>query len=212
MNRIALKFSALWLMVCIAYGQGALANVPGGGNTGANVTLTDNGSTVVLANGIITATVTKSSAIVTSMLYKGFQFVSSKSGQANIYFSMDGGTTYQNPSNCVYTIVTQTTDMVDVSCKHFYVSTDPHALDIDIHYVLRRGASGLYVYAVLTHPASYPATTMGEWRMVWWQPTDPQTRATSCWRISTWTPCAMARSRRPTIFRSPRSRRFRKSL
>jgi rhamnogalacturonan endolyase len=59
---------------------------------------------------------------------------------------------------------------VDVSCKHYYKSGDPHALDIDIHFVMRRGASGLYVYAVLTHPASYAATTFDEWRMVWQLP------------------------------------------
>ena len=57
--------------------------------------------------------------------------------------------------------------MVDLGCKHAYEPSDPHAVDIDIHYVLRRGKPGLYVYAILSHPASYPATGIGEWRIVW---------------------------------------------
>jgi rhamnogalacturonan endolyase len=40
-------------------------------------------------------------------------------------------------------------------------------VDIDAHFVLRRGASGIYCYAILNHPASYPDTGFGEWRMVW---------------------------------------------
>ena len=176
----AILKTIVFCLLCLALTDSASANVPGGGTgTGANVTLTNGSTTAVLANGIITATVTKANATVTSMLYKGFQVVSSQSGAANVYFSFDGGTSYQNPSNCVFTVVTQTTDMVDVSCKHFYTSSDQHVLDIDIHYVLRRGASGLYVYAVLTHAAAYagttsPATTFGEWRMVWWVPRDPK--------------------------------------
>jgi rhamnogalacturonan endolyase len=56
--------------------------------------------------------------------------------------------------------------MVDVSCKHGYMKGDPHATDIDIHYVLRQGNTGLYAYAVLNHEPTYPALTLGEWRMV----------------------------------------------
>jgi len=41
------------------------ANIPGGGpGTGPNVTLTDNGSTVTIANGIIILVCTKSSATI----------------------------------------------------------------------------------------------------------------------------------------------------
>lgn len=139
------------------------ANVPGGGSGGANVTLTDNGTTVVLANGIISATIVKAEAKITALTYNGFQMIDPK----GLYWSMDGGTSYQNPANCVYTVVTNTSAMVDISCKHIYASGDPHVVDIDIHYVLRQGNTGLYVYAVLSHPASYAAFSVGEWRMVY---------------------------------------------
>ena len=150
------------------HGALAQANIPGGGDTGPDVTLTDHGSTVVLDNGVITATLVKTNARVASILYQGFQMVAT---DRQVYFSMDGGSSYEQPSNCVYSIKTQTPDMIDISLKHFY-TTQPHKFDIDIHYVLRRGNTGLYVYAILDHPASYGATSVGEWRMVWWMPHD----------------------------------------
>ena len=122
-------------------GAVVLANVPGGGDAGPDVSLRDNGSTVVLDNGVVAATIVKTSARVASLLYQAFQMVAT---DRQVYFSMDGGSSYEQPSNCVYSIKIQTPDMVDISLKHFY-TTQPHKFDIDIHYVLRRGNTGLYV-------------------------------------------------------------------
>jgi rhamnogalacturonan endolyase len=153
----------------------AFANNPGGGTgTGANVTLSNPGGnittgTVTLANGIMSATINVSNATISSLTYNGFQTVASSGDQ--IYFSMDGGNTFQEPSGCVLSVIANTTDMVDVSLKSTYnpnnTAANNHPEDIDIHYVLRRGNTGLYAYAILNHPASYPALSMGEWRMVW---------------------------------------------
>ena len=144
------------------------ANDPGGGapGVGANVTLSSTSSTVTLSNGVITAVIQKSSGKVSSYLFNGTQMVD----PANpIYYSMDGGANYSQPSNCVYSVTTQTSDMVDVSFKRTWNNTSGYkqAFDIDLHYVLRRGDTGLYAYAILDHPASYPATSVGEWRIVW---------------------------------------------
>lgn len=133
---------------------------------GPDVTLTDNGAAVVLANGIVTATVTKSNAKITSLMYRGYQMVNTASN-GYIYYSMAGP--YEQPSNCVYSIKTLTPDMVDISMKR---TRSAHNVDIEIHYVLRRGDSGLYTYAILDHPANYPAAGIGEWRMVWKFPSD----------------------------------------
>ena len=57
-----------------------------------DVVLTDQGSTVTLANGNVTATITKSNAKVTSLIYQGHQMVNTSSN-GYIYFSMDGGAT-----------------------------------------------------------------------------------------------------------------------
>ena len=144
------------------------ANDPGGGaaGVGANVTLTTTGTTATLDNGVINAVIDKATGRVTSYKLNGTQMVD----PANpIYYSMDGGSSYENPSGCVYSVTASSTDMVDISCKRTWNATAgyKHVFDIDLHYVLRRGDTGLYAYAILDHPAAYPAATVGEWRIVW---------------------------------------------
>lgn len=132
----------------------------------AQVTLTDNGTTVTLANGIISAIIQKNNGQIRSMMYAGFETV-----MGNIYYSMDGGSSFQTPGPCDFSVTTQTPDLIDLSFFQAY-STQPHVLDIDIHYVLRSGDSGVYTYAVLSHPGSYAATGVAEWRQVWKLPHD----------------------------------------
>jgi hypothetical protein len=79
---------------------------------------------------------------------------------------MDGPPHYRVPAHCIYSVKTQTPDLVDIGMKSVW-RNEAQAFDIEIHYVLKRGASGLYSYAILDHPADYPATSYGEWRMVW---------------------------------------------
>jgi rhamnogalacturonan endolyase len=150
----------------------ASANDPGGGTNGvgANVTLSLSGGSAILANGIITATINTNNAQVTSYLFNGIP-VMDTSGRT-IYYSMDGGTSYENPGNCVYSVTTSNADMVDISCKETWANNTNrvHVFDIDCHFVLRRGDTGLYEYAILAHPSTYPATSVGEWRIVWWLP------------------------------------------
>jgi rhamnogalacturonan endolyase len=139
--------------------------------TAADVTLTDNGSTVTLDNGVVAATITKSSAKIVSYIYNGYQMVDPS---GNIYYSMDGGASYEQPSHCVYSVKINTADLIDLSFKRVYDASlgDKHVFDIEVHYVLKRGDSGVYAYAILDHPAGYAATSVGEWRMVWKLPRD----------------------------------------
>jgi len=128
-----------------------------------SATLTDNGTTISLNNGIVNITIQKTNGQVTSYLYKGFQLTT-----GNIYYSMDGGSNYRQPANCVFSVKTNTADLIDVSFKSIWTAQlRPQAFDIDIHYVLQKGKSGIYTYAILDHPANYPATSVGEWRTVW---------------------------------------------
>ena len=157
--------------IIFAAGNVVFANDPGGGTNGlgADVTLTDNGSSVTLANGVVTATIDKGSGKITSMLYGGRQVVQSG---GNVYYSMDGDDGYRDMSSCAYVIKTNTADMVDVSFRQTWNGSLPYAFDIEAHWVLRRGNSGLYAYALLDHPANYPSTTNVEWRCVWKFPND----------------------------------------
>ncbi|GAC1666793.1 MAG: hypothetical protein NVS9B4_22550 [Candidatus Acidiferrum sp.] len=143
-----------------------VASLQAGSSAYAQVTLTDNGSSVTLDNGVISADIQKNNGQITSMMFAGFQTV-----MGNIYYSMDGGVTYQTPGPCIFSVTTQTPDLVDLSFFQPY-TTQPHVMDIDIHYVLRTGDSGVYTYAVLSHPGSYAATSVGEWRQVWKLPHD----------------------------------------
>lgn len=131
-----------------------------------DVQLTDNGATVTLANGFLVATIAKSSAKIASLVYRGFQMVNTSSN-GQIYYSLAGP--YEQPSNCVFSIKTLTPDMVDVGMTRVLSA---HNVDIEIHYVLRRGDSGLYTYAILNHPPDYPTASLSEWRMVWKLPND----------------------------------------
>src|SRR5260370_33587471 len=97
----------LAIFVFAMRGAVVLANVPGGGDAGPDVSLRDNESTVVLDNGVVAATIVKTSARVASLLYQGFQMVAT---DRQVYFSMDGGSSYEQPSNCVYSIKIQTPD------------------------------------------------------------------------------------------------------
>src|SRR5205823_6463203 len=101
---------------------------------------------------------------ISSLKFRHTEMV--RPGGGNIYFSMDGGANYRTPSGCVFLVKNKVPEMVDVACKRIW-NHEPQAFDIEIHYVLRRGDSGVYVYALLDHPANYPATGYGEWRMVW---------------------------------------------
>jgi rhamnogalacturonan endolyase len=160
MEVVAMK---AWITVCKLF-LGLL--ICGGSAAYAEVTLTDNGTTVTLANGIVTATIGKNNGQITSMKLGTLETVS-----GNVYYSMDGGSSYQQPGPCVYSMTTLTADMADLSFFQVYTNQS-HAFDIDIHYVMRSADSGVYSYAVLSHPASYPATSVGEWRTVWKHPRD----------------------------------------
>jgi rhamnogalacturonan endolyase len=114
------------------------------------VTLVDNGPSVTLANGIVTATIQKNNGQITSMTLGNLQTVN-----GNVYYSMDGGSSYQTAGPCTFSITSQSPDLVDLSFFQVYTN-QRHALDIDIHYVLQSGDSGVYSYAILSHVASRP--------------------------------------------------------
>jgi rhamnogalacturonan endolyase len=126
----------------------------------APVTLEESGPNATLSNGVLTAVLSKSKASIAALRYRGFDML--RAG----YYSMDGGRNYRTPANCRYKVKICTPDLVDVGMTRVWHG-EPQAFDIEIHYVLRRGEAGLYTYALLDHPAAYPATGVSEWRMVW---------------------------------------------
>ncbi len=147
-------------MVCAGGGwSAARGNVPGGGDFGPAVTLVQRGGIATLANGIVTVEINTANASVKGIDYHGRQMVSQDGRHRSIYFSRDGGQEYEVPDHCFYSVTTQTPDTVDISCKHVFApAEDKHAWDADVHYVLRRGASGLYIYVICSHKPAYPCS------------------------------------------------------
>ncbi len=129
------------------------------------VRLEESGDRAVLSNGLLTATINKWKARIESLRFREVEML--RDG----YYSMDGGRDYRTPAGCRFTVKTNTPELVDVGMRRVW-SNEPQAFDIEIHYVLKQGDSGLYTYALLDHPASYPAGRVGEWRMVWKLPPD----------------------------------------
>jgi rhamnogalacturonan endolyase len=152
---------ALALSLLFAAVTSVLANQPGGGSIGPDVKITEQGPNVILDNGIIRVTIVKDTATVSSFRFNGQEMANT------MYYSMDGNDVYMHLSACQYTVKVGTADMADISLKSFYNGKRHQIVDVDAHFVLRRGATGMYSYAIVSHPASYAATDFNEWRMVW---------------------------------------------
>lgn len=171
MNR-KLRFLYPTLVILLSGCFSSLANPPGGGSAGPDVTAYMAGKNVVLVNGIVTATIDPKSASVLSLRYRGHEMISQTGRHQTMYFFLDGDKGYDRMSSCVFSIKQKSPDMYDVSCKRTYAGRDSkmHPCDVDTHFVLRRGMSGLYVYTILTHPADYPALNVGQYLMIWSMP------------------------------------------
>lgn len=122
---------------------------------------------MLLSNGVIETVISKSGATITSMKRGGHEMVSPKKP---VYYSMGGGKSYRQPRGAAFRIVKQTPDIAEVAFLQKWTPGAPQAVDIEVHYALKRGESGIHTYGILTHPAEYPDSSVGEWRMVWGMP------------------------------------------
>ena len=143
-----------------------LPSAVGSQNHSAAVTVTDNGRTWTLDNGIVKATIRKDSGSMASLLYRGVETMGG-----------NGGYWEQTPQDAPQLTNTITIDpainggeRAEVSIKG--ISGGQTMLgrgapgggtycDMEIRYALGRGDSGIYVYAIFTHPPSYRASGVG---------------------------------------------------
>jgi rhamnogalacturonan endolyase len=139
-----------------------------------NVTLTDNGTSVTLANGLVSATITKTDGKVTA-----FTLGSSPNlvGSKGYYYTthVTSGTTDSwvgiSTGGSTYSVTTNTTSLVDISIRNPKLGYDatlfPNGMfDVDMHLVMRSGVAGLYRYFVWNHTASQPAAGLYQQRTV----------------------------------------------
>jgi len=135
--------------------------------TVASATIAVQGDTVTLANGVVEAKISKKNSTIFSFLQGQHQMVAPKK---QIYYSMGGGKEYRQPRNAEFRVVRQTEDLVEVAFLQKWQPGNSQAVDIEVRYALKRGESGIHTYGILSHPANYPDSKVGEWRMVWGMP------------------------------------------
>lgn len=121
----------------------------------AAVTVTEDADTFTLANGIVTARIAKRNGNMTSLVYR------------NVETMGGGGVWEQTPSGGKTSITIDPSkndgQRAEVAIKG---TSGGRGFDIEIRYALARGSSGIYAYAVFSHPASYQAMGVGESRYI----------------------------------------------
>ena len=138
----------------------------------APVTVTDNGATWTLDNGIVKAIIDKRNGAMDSLIYKGIDTMGHEQGQPGCW--------EQDPSAAASVGGLTNSITIDpakngggraeVSVKgvtggQFQLSRSAPGggtyCDIEIRYAMGRGDSGVYVYAIYSHPAAYRASGVG---------------------------------------------------
>lgn len=144
--------------------------VQSGTGRAASVEIAETEDSFTLANGIVTAKVSKRSGDLTSLKYKGLEILDTTSGRPWGYWSHD---TVRGERTTRITIDPKSNNgsRGEVSVKGISngnpMGSGPGGsviADIEIRYSLGREDSGIYTYSVFTHPTNYPATSLGEAR------------------------------------------------
>ena len=120
----------------------------------APVTITDNGTTWTMDNGIVKITVLKNNGNMQTILYHGVSIV----GRSEYWERTPSG---QVTPSVTIDPATNGGQRGEVAVKGVNAP-----MDIEVRYVLERGVSGFYTYAQYTHPASYPNGGFGENRFI----------------------------------------------
>ncbi|HWB83521.1 MAG TPA: polysaccharide lyase family protein [Bryobacteraceae bacterium] len=156
------------------------------------VTVTEDAAAFTLANGIVTASVSKKTGDLTSLRYKGMEMLDQApavpvpprpapsqpavvrrggtSGHPGGYWSHDA-TSPQSVAAITIDPRSNGGRRAEVSVKGISggrpMGSGPGGTfisDIEIRYTMERGASGVYTYSIFTHQPGYPGSSLGEAR------------------------------------------------
>ena len=126
------------------------------------VTLTDNGDSWTLDNGIIKATIPKRDGNLSSLVYHGVEILT----HGKYWEQTPGGTV---TARVTIDPATNGGERAEVSVKGVNpggTGSRGGGMDIETRVTLERGVSGFYTYAEYTHQASYPRAGEGESRFI----------------------------------------------
>lgn len=135
------------------------------------VTLVADDGSFTLANGIVTAKVSKASGDIVSLVYRGTELLANaRDGHPFGYWSHDARSTRQQVRVTIDP-ARNGGERAEVSIKGYYAGTPlgqgpggGFAADIEIRYALGRGDSGVYTYSIFEHQPEYPDAVLGEAR------------------------------------------------
>jgi rhamnogalacturonan endolyase len=167
---LGLSLGLAWAAVAPAGLAAASAPTPSGA-----VTVSEDDAAFTLANGIVTARVSKRNGDLLSLQYRGVETLAFNSGHSGGYWSHDttGGT--QLLTKITLDPAKNGGERGEVSVKGISggrkMGHGPGAAqggdfpaDIEIRYTLGRGDSGIYTSCTFDHLPGYPAATMTEAR------------------------------------------------
>ncbi len=136
----------------------------------SSVTVSENENSYTLANGIVTAQVSKRSGDLLSLKYKNLEMLDTQSGRQAGYWSHNAARGQQE-TRVTIDPKANGGERGEVSIKGIsggnQMGSGPGGsviADIEIRYALGRGDSGVYTYSIFNHPTNYPATSIGEAR------------------------------------------------
>ena len=152
-------------------------------DVGAAVAVTQDGDFFTLANGIVTARVNKRTGNLEALFYKGIDTMGHDQGQSGVWEENPSAAAKVGGLSQAITIdpAANGGDRAEVSIKGV-TKGDPGAglspgspgaarggminCDLEIRYALGRGESGIYTYAIFSHPASYGPLNVPESRFI----------------------------------------------
>jgi rhamnogalacturonan endolyase len=143
----------------------------------APVSVSDGGNFYTLSNGIVTARINKRNGDLESLIYRGIDTMGHDQGRAG-YWEQDPSAAEQSGGlSQSITIDPAKNDgaRAEVSIKGITGGTvmltrdapgGGTSCDLEIRYAMGRGDSGIYAYAIFSHPSSYGAMGVGESRYI----------------------------------------------
>ncbi len=150
-----------------------------------NVALTDNGSTVTIANGLVSMVVQKSDGKVTTFNRIGGPNLVGNTSGSGMYFdanvTVGTNSLYTGLSPATYSVVTNTAARVEVMCRNTNFAQPGGwtvgGFDVELHFVMDSNSDGFYSYNVWRHGAGQPGVKLEQTRTV--TRTDPDLFASS---------------------------------
>lgn len=135
------------------------------------VTITEDDASYTMANGIVTARVSKVTGDLISLVYKGEETLEGTNAGHHYAFWSHDARSQNQVKRITIDPATNGGERAEVSIKGISggtrLGTGPgggFVADIEIRYALERGKSGVYTYSIFEHKAEYPNSTLGEAR------------------------------------------------